>query len=170
MLGAVSAPSESSRLLSNSQLEPGTILGSSVHLTGIVALVWGSLTSIKWSGHAITLLLKASLPTNIPDRTDYASASIVAKELKYTFRLILRPLSAVEAHQDGLKCLDEERKQLLELVGKTITVDCSGMRVDNVEQKGTGISVDLEGLGERMIISKAGPFKILAGEYILGDG
>ena len=152
--------------LAASHIVENSTLPLSTHLTGTITLVWGSLTSIKWSGQAITCFLKATLSSESPASSDYVPSGPNGQTRSCTsFRLVLRPSSMSMTDDGDLKRMEEERTQLLRLVGKTVAVDCSGLKVDKVEKQGATMSVYLEGSGERQIATESGVMRILAGQY-----
>ncbi len=150
--------------LSISQLELRNTLPPSTHLTGTISLVWGNLTSKTWSGNAVTCLLKTYISIKSAPRSDLALSVPTEKATLYSFRLLLRPSGLVEANEESLSRMEEERERLLTLVGKLVTIDCSGVKVEKVEKQRPGMLVHLEGVGERQLMSKStGKIKILAG-------
>ena len=149
-----------------SSLFSSTIIPSFTKLSGTVSLVWGDSTSNKWTGHAITFFVKAKLAAEPSAQNDYVTTLPKADELSVNVRCLLRPSKFEDENQDGLIRLEEERKQLLTLVGKVITIDCSGMVVEKVDKQGNGLLVHLEGSGERYFATKSfGIIKVPAGGF-----
>lgn len=147
------------------RLIPGSVIGCETVLTGTISLVWGKLTSIKWEGNAITCLLKATISTNSSKSSDYLASNVNEARPRRTFRLVLRPTENLESHQQGLMQMEEGRNSLLGLVGKTVTIDVSGLKVVTREKEDEGSSVYLEGIGERSFVTKSGHgVTVLAGE------
>ena len=166
-MNAIAAdPFASSSRLKISSLISSTIIPPSTKVSGTVSLVWGDFTSIKWSGHAITFFVKAKLAAETLAQNEYVSALPGSDELSANIRLLLRPSGLETENQDGLIRLEEERKLLLTLVGKDITIDCSGMAVEKVDKQGNGLLAHLEGAGERYLATKSlGTIKIPAGRF-----
>ena len=167
MPSAPPASPASSKHVTSSEIHANAVLPHSRHLTGSVALTWGGLTSVKWSGNAIACALKTRLAVGPSAANDYVAVDLLGGEIQFTLRLVLHPSPALEAHSDGLSGMERERHQLTALCGQTITIDCSRMRVENLEklEKGRGMWAALEGVGERQLWSKpTGITKILSGQ------
>ena len=153
------------RPLTSSHFIVGACIPPSVHLQGKISLVWGKLTSIKWTGHAITFLLIACIPNDISDLSENYTVRTPGNTTMYSIRLLLRP--AINVNSDDIQIssrMEGERKQLVGLVAKLVTIDCGGLVVDKVIKENTGTMVHLEGSGERLILTRSGEkIKILSG-------